>query len=109
MDISGFCKVDRVSSALMAMHNPEKFESDFLHLWYRLCGGLMAAPYLFAFFCTRNENERHEVCVFGPVLVVPLSIVDCGYIVYYIVAAYEKRRHRRTGGHSVQKAAGIGL
>ena len=54
----------------LSMTDPEKFEKDFLHVWYKIRGGLMAAPYVFAFFWMQNENERPEVFIFGLALVI---------------------------------------
>lgn len=52
------------------MRDPEKFEKDFLHVWYKIRGGLMVFPYVFAFFWMQNENERPEVFIFGLALVI---------------------------------------
>ena len=52
------------------MTDPEKFTNNFLRFWYKIRGGLMAAPYVFAFFWMQNENEHHSVFIFGLALVI---------------------------------------
>jgi len=47
------------------MNDPEKFTRDFLRFWYKIRGGLMALPYVFAFFCMHNIDERPEVFIIG--------------------------------------------
>jgi protein-S-isoprenylcysteine O-methyltransferase Ste14 len=51
------------------MRDQETFTRDFLQFWYKIRGGLMAVPYVFAFFCRHNENERPEVFIIGLVCV----------------------------------------
>ena len=57
------------------MHDPEKFTRDFLHFWYKIRGGLMMVPYVFAFFWMHNENEHPVVFIAGLALVVAAFLI----------------------------------
>ena len=52
------------------MHDPKTFTENFLSFWYKIRGGLMAVPYVFAFLYTQNENEHPKVLITGLALVI---------------------------------------